>query len=78
MAVASKKTSDSRERVKKHREMLRASGLRPVTRWLPDTRNPEFIKRYRAQLAALNLHTKAEGQEFWDWVDKVQSTEGWE
>ena len=32
-----------KERVRAHREKLRAAGLRPVTTWLPDTRSPTFI-----------------------------------
>ncbi len=30
------------DRVSKHRAGLRASGLRPVQLWVPDTRVPEF------------------------------------
>lgn len=30
------------KRVQKHREALRASGLRPVQIWVPDTRQPGF------------------------------------
>ncbi len=30
------------DRVSKHRAGLRASGLRPVQLWVPDTRGPEF------------------------------------
>jgi hypothetical protein len=55
--------------------MLRAKGLRPVTRWVPDTRGPEFIQQYRAQRAV--VAAKSEGHELWDWMDQVRSTEGW-
>lgn len=29
-------------RVQKHRKSLRASGLRPIQIWVPDTKNPNF------------------------------------
>jgi hypothetical protein len=70
-------TGSAKERVRKHREALRANGLRPVTRWVPDTRNPEFVEQYRAQVARLTAHSESEGSEFWDWVDRVQCTDGW-
>jgi hypothetical protein len=37
------------KRVQKHREALRASGLRPVQIWVPDTRKPGFAKECRRQ-----------------------------
>ena len=69
--------SSARERVNRHRESLRARGLRPVTRWIPDTRDPKFIERYRAQIAALTAKSEAEGAEFWEWIERVQCTDGW-
>ncbi|MCK6555813.1 antitoxin MazE family protein [Candidatus Binatia bacterium] len=37
-----RKPISAREKVRVHRERLRAQGLRPVQVWLPDTRSPEF------------------------------------
>ncbi|SFB07251.1 Protein of unknown function [Rhizobium sp. NFR07] len=37
------------KRVQKHREALRASGLRPVQIWVPDTRQPGFEAECRRQ-----------------------------
>ncbi len=37
------------ERVQKHRVGLRASGLRPVQIWVPDTRRPDFAEECRRQ-----------------------------
>lgn len=37
------------QRVKKHRDALRAAGLRPVQIWVPDTRAPGFEEEYRRQ-----------------------------
>ncbi len=36
-------------RVQKHRDALRAAGLRPVQIWVPDTRRPNFKKECRHQ-----------------------------
>ena len=41
--------ANSAQRVKKHRDALRAAGLRPVQLWLPDTRRPGFAEEYRRQ-----------------------------
>lgn len=37
------------DRVQKHRDMLRQSGLRPVQIWVPDTRRPNFAEECRRQ-----------------------------
>jgi hypothetical protein len=37
------------ERVQRHRDGLRASGLRPVQIWVPDTRRPGFDAECRRQ-----------------------------
>ncbi|WP_371392749.1 antitoxin MazE family protein [Glycocaulis abyssi] len=39
------------ERVSKHREALRAAGLRPLQIWVPDTRQPGFEEACREQAA---------------------------
>lgn len=39
------------ERVSKHRETLRAAGLRPLQIWVPDTRKPGFEDACRKQAA---------------------------
>lgn len=37
------------KRVQKHRDALRASGLRRIEIWLPDTRQPGFAEECRRQ-----------------------------
>jgi hypothetical protein len=37
----------SSKRVSKHREALRAQGLRPVQIWVPDSRSPAFLEQAR-------------------------------
>jgi hypothetical protein len=48
------KKLDARERVRKHRESLRARGLRPFQIWVPDTRKPGFAAEVRRQCLAAN------------------------
>ena len=45
--------SPSRDKVRRHRERLRAQGLHPVQIWVPDTRSPEFADEARRQSAAV-------------------------
>ena len=42
-----------KERVQRHREVLRASGLRPVQLWVADTRRPGFDQECRRQSLAV-------------------------
>lgn len=46
---SSSKSATSRDKVRKHRESLRAAGLRPVQFWVPDVNSPEFIAEARRQ-----------------------------
>lgn len=41
------------ERVRKHREALRAAGLRPIQIWVPDVRSKSFIAQARKQSLAV-------------------------
>jgi hypothetical protein len=43
----------SREKVRLHRERLRAQGLRPVQIWVPDVRARSFITAARKQSTAV-------------------------
>lgn len=38
-----------KERVSRHRDALRAAGLRPVQIWVPDTRRPGFAEECARQ-----------------------------
>ncbi len=40
-------------KVARHRERMRAAGLRPVQFWVPDTRSPEFAAQVRQQCQKL-------------------------
>lgn len=37
------------QRVRRRRDTLRASGLRPIQLWVPDTRQPGFAEECRRQ-----------------------------
>jgi hypothetical protein len=63
------------ERVKRHRDGLRAAGLRPVQIWVPDTRRPGFAEECRRQ--SLLLRDDPHEREILDWIEAVADTEGW-
>jgi Protein of unknown function (DUF3018) len=66
MSISSKPET-SREKVRQHRERLRAQGLRPVQVWVPDTRSPAFRKEARRQMAAIAASAgEADDQAFVD------------
>jgi len=39
----------TRSKVQRHRDKLRAQGLRPIQIWVPDVDSPAFIKEARRQ-----------------------------
>mgnify|MGYP000222538275 CR=1 FL=1 len=43
------KSTSSREKVQKHRERLRAQGMRLIQIWVPDVRNRSFMLAARKQ-----------------------------
>ena len=47
-------------RVRKHRDSLRARGLRPVQIWVPDTRAPGFAGECRRQTALAAASDRAD------------------
>jgi hypothetical protein len=42
------------ERVRKHREKMKAAGLKPVTIWVPDVNTPEFKAQIDREIAIIN------------------------
>lgn len=63
------------QRVQKHRDGLRAAGLRPVQIWVPDTRREGFALecRRQSQLLRGDVHET----ETLNWVQAVADTDGW-
>lgn len=63
------------ERVRKHREGLRAVGLKPVQIWVPDTRLESFRKRCERE--CLSLVGDPHEAETLAWIAEVADTDGW-
>lgn len=51
--MSSASSYGSRDKVRQHRERLRAQGLRPVQFWVPDTRSEAFRTEARRQAQAI-------------------------
>ena len=73
MAVTSKKKT-SAEKVRAHRERLRAQGLRPIQIWVPDTRSEAFTSEAHRQ--SLAVARSAQAREDQDFVDAVSELRG--
>lgn len=57
----------SRDKVRSHRERLRAQGLRPIQLWVPDTRAAGFRAAARRQARAIAAsEMEADDQAFID------------
>ena len=63
-------------RVQKHRVALRASGLRPLQIWLPDTRRAGFAEECRRQSMLLQSDTLE--RETADWLAAAADRDGWQ
>ncbi|TAN70647.1 MAG: DUF3018 family protein [Methylobacter sp.] len=63
-------------RVQKHRAGLRASGLRPVQIWVPDTRSADFAAECRRQ--SLALRDDSQETDTLNWLEASADTSGWE
>jgi hypothetical protein len=57
-----RKPVTSRQKVRAHRERLRAQGLRPIQIWVPDTRSRKFASQASRQsrLVASSRHACAD------------------
>jgi hypothetical protein len=65
------------DRVQRHRDGLRAAGLRPLQIWVPDTRRPGFAAecRRQSQLAAIADAADHDLLAFMD--EALADMEGW-
>jgi hypothetical protein len=62
----------SRDKVRAHRQKLRAQGLRPIQIWVPDLRSPKFAAEARRQCRLVAESPQAaEDQAF---VDSIAET----
>jgi hypothetical protein len=46
--------TDGAKRVRKHREKMKAAGLKPVTIWVPDVNAPEFKAQVAREIKLIN------------------------
>lgn len=69
-------TSPTTQRVQKHREGLRAAGMRPVQIWVPDTRREDFALECKRQ--SLLLKNDAHEVDAQNWVHAIADTQGWQ
>jgi hypothetical protein len=55
---SAKKTSaaHTNSRVQKHRDNMRAAGLRPVQIWAHDTKDPAFLAQVKRDCELINAH----------------------
>ena len=61
----------SRDKVRTHRQRLRAQGMRPIQIWVPDTRSPRFrAQAHRQSLAVAKSRMAADDQAFIDAVSE--------
>jgi hypothetical protein len=63
------------ERVRKHREQLRADGLKPVQLWIPDTRSESFRKKCERE--SLSLAADPLEDDTLVRIAEVADTDGW-
>nr|WP_319803354.1 antitoxin MazE family protein [Acidithiobacillus sp. HP-6] len=62
-------------RVKKHRDALRAAGLRPIQICVPDTRRPDIAEECRHQ--CLVVRNDPQEKEVMSWLEAAADTDGW-
>ena len=63
------------DRVKRHRDALRAAGLRPVQIWVPDTSRRGFAQECRRQ--SRRLRDDPHEKDILKWLAKVAEREDW-
>lgn len=69
-------SNTSTEKVARHRDRLRASGMRPIQLWVPDTRTSEYVSRIQRQCRALQ-NDQAELDVLLFTEAAASDTEGW-
>ncbi|TAK72535.1 MAG: DUF3018 family protein [Gammaproteobacteria bacterium] len=62
-------------RVQKHRNALRAAGLRPIQIWVPDTRRRGFKAECHRQSAL--LQDDHQEKDILEWISAVSDNKGW-
>ena len=52
--------ADGAKRVQKHREKMKAAGLKPVTIWVPDVNAPGFKEQIARAIEMINADTDSQ------------------
>ena len=68
--------SSSSAQVQRHRQALRAAGLRPIQIWVPDTRRRGFDAECRRQ--SLLLRDDLHERDALNWLRQVADMEDWQ
>ena len=71
MTAADQSADSPGGRMGRYRDRMRASGLRPVQVWVPDTRSAEFAERCRRQAMAVAAGDPA-GDELMAFVESLR------
>lgn len=72
--VATSKSKTTRDKVRAHRERLRAQGLRPIQIWVPDVRARAFRDQARRQSRAVAASSHARDDQ--SFVDALSVLDG--
>jgi hypothetical protein len=64
------------ERVRTHRQNLRAAGLRPIQIWVPDTRKPGFAEECARQSRV--VRDSQSEQEMLDFIEHAADLDDWQ
>jgi hypothetical protein len=67
--------SNTSERVRKQRKLLRSAGLRPIQIWVHDTRRPGFAEECRRQ--SLLLIDDRPELDTLRWLDRIADRDDW-
>jgi Protein of unknown function (DUF3018) len=51
--------ADGAKRVQKHRDKMKAAGLKPVTIWVPDVNAPGFKERIAREVQIINADAES-------------------
>jgi hypothetical protein len=73
--VTGEKMKSTVDRVRKHRQELRAAGLRPIQIWVPDSRRPGFAQECRRQ--SRKLRGDPNEKKVLQWLRKIAIAEDW-
>jgi hypothetical protein len=74
MAKPSIRRKETASRVRKHREKMKAAGLKPVTIWMPDVNAPGYQEKIDHAIAVINA--SAEERQILDELSHIE-IDGW-